>query len=550
MDLFGLKIDNPFAKKPRGLNTIVSPKNQDGAIEIDTRNNGLFGNSIGYWFNLDEIPNTENELILVYRNLGIQLEMDDAIQEICNECIVVDKHKSSVDVILDDVELSDPIKDKIRDEFKTVLRLLDFKNRGYGVFKKWYIDGRILYHKVLDENISESKGIMRLVELDPMEFKLVRELHRVKKDDVEVYNIDEITEYFVYVPKLINEKTTRFGDTTINQTSGLRIERDAIVYTTSGLMSADGDSVISHLHKAIKPFNNLKIMEDSMVIYRASRAPERRVFYIDVGNLPTGKADQHLKDTMNRFKNKVIYNAVDGTIKNRTKFENMMEDYWLPRRDGSSNTEITTLPGAQNLGEIQDVEYFQAKLNRAKNVPLSRLAQEGSLFNIGRTAEITRDEVKFSKFINRLRTDFSMLFHDLLGTQLILKKIMTYEEWDENAPDITYDFLEDNYFQELKSIEILKDRTEVITLLQQSGMIGQYLSHDYVRRNILMQTDEDISEEDKQIELERKENKITLNLDLDGDGIAGDDDDSPPPPSPIRPPNDDEDEKEDKDDEV
>lgn len=544
MELFGLTIENPFQKKPRGLNTFVAPKNQDGAIELASENNGLFGSSIGYWFNLDEVPGTENELIHVYRNLGIQLELDDAIQEICNEAIVLDKENKSVKLDLDEVELSDNIKNKINDEFDYILKLLEFNKMGYGIFRKWYIDGKLLFHKVIDDDVNANKGVLKLIQLDPLEIKLVRELQRKEKDGVEVYNLDEIVEYFVYVPKLIPDKTQLFGDTRTNQTKGLRISREAISYTPSGLLSEDGSTVVSHLHKAIKPFNNLKIMEDSMVIYRASRAPERRVFYIDVGSLSTGKADQHLKDTMNRFKNKIIYNAVDGTIKNRTKFENMMEDYWLPRRDGSSNTEITTLPGAQNLGEIEDVEYFKTKLDRAKNVPLSRLAQDGSLFNIGRPTEITRDEIKFSKFIARLRGNFNELFLDLLKTQLVLKKIITIEEWGDFSHDIIFDYLEDNYFKELKATEIIKDRVELITIMQQSGIIGQYLSHDYIRRNILKQTNDEIKEEDKLIKTERSENKITLNLDLEGNGVEDqpesesesesepDDDESLPPPLP------------------
>lgn len=520
MELFGIEIKRAEAEKKKGQ-TIAPPKSDDGAIEVESTEAGInFASSMGYGFDLDNVPSDEYELTTNYRNLALQLEIDEAIQEICNEAIITDEFKQSVEIVLDEVDTSDAIKNKIRDEFEHILKLLKFKHDGYGIFRKWYIDGKLLYHKVVDGS-SANKGLVDLIQLDPLNVKLVREFKKTRNAMIDLYELDDIEEYFIYSER-------PFGDARkegANRNQGLRIHRDAIAYVPSGLLSADGKMVLSHLYKAIKPYNNLKLMEDSVVIYRVTRAPERRIFYVDVGNLPKGKAEQYLKDTMNRFKNKIVYDVNKGTINNRKKFQSMMEDYWLPRREGGKGTEVSTLPGGQNLGELEDVEYFSAKMYKSLNVPLSRFQQESSAFNIGRTTEITRDEIKFSKFITRMRNKFSMLFDDLLKTQLVLKKVITPEDWENWKEDVSYDFLEDNYFQELKTSEILKDRLETLQLLQGTEIVGKYISHDTVRRNILQQSEDDIKDEDKKMKDEENDPRWSEDF-----GEGEDDDGIPPEP--------------------
>ncbi len=515
IELFGLKIGRAKEEEKKGQ-TFTTPKNEDGAIEIESTEAGInFAGSMGYAFDLDNVPSDEYELTVNYRNLALQLEIDEAIQEIVNEAIITDEFKQSVSIILDDVDTSDGIKDKIRDEFDHILKLLKFKNDGYGIFRKWYIDGKLFYHKVVDKSTAK-RGIVDLIQIDPLNIKLIREYKKHRAEAVDLYDLQDIEEYYIYSEK-------PFGDArkeSTNRNQGLRINKEAIAYVPSGLMSSDGKVVLSQLYKAIKPYNNLKLMEDSVVIYRVTRAPERRIFYVDVGNLPKGKADQYLKDVMNRFKNKIVYDVNKGTINNRKKFQSMMEDYWLPRREGGKGTEVTTLPGGANLGELGDVELFQTKLYKSLNVPLSRFQQDGTAFNIGRSTEITRDEIKFSKFIARMRKKFSQLFDDLLKTQLLLKNIITPDDWEDWKDSISYDFLEDNYFQELKQSEILKDRLETLQLMQQAEIIGKYYSHDTVRREILKQTEEEINEEDKKIKEEESDPRWQ-------DEFGADEDDNP-----------------------
>lgn len=507
MELFGIEIKRKKESEKSGK-TFAPPTQPDGAIEIETQEGGVnFAQQNGYAFDLDAMPTDEFELLLTYRSLALQQEVDEAVQEICNEAIITDDMKASVAVILDDVDLSEGIKQKIRDEFEHIMKLLKFKTEGYGVFRKWYVDGRLYYHKVVDET-SAKKGIIDIIPIDPINIKLIREIKKSKDGQTDVYDLADINEYFLYSRRPFIELKAGDRNTQGNQnTNGLKIPKDAVTHVPSGLLSADAKLVLSYLYKAIKPFNNLKLMEDSVVIYRVTRAPERRIFYVDVGNLPKGKAEQYLKDIMNRFRNKVVYDVNKGTINNRKKYQTMMEDFWLPRREGGRGTEVSTLPGGQNLGELEDVEYFKSKLYRSLNVPLSRFQQEGGAFNIGRTTEITRDEIKFSKFISRLRKKFAGLFDDLLKTQLILKKVITFEEWDEIEQQITYDFLEDNYFQELKELEVNNDRIEALSNMVNSGAIGKYVSNDYVRRNVLRQTEAEIVEEDKKIEEEKKDPK-------------------------------------------
>lgn len=502
MQLFGIEIKRAKDEDKKGQ-TFAPPKHDDGAIEIESTEGGVnFAGAMGYGFDLDNVPNDEYELVTNYRNLALQLEVDEAIQEIVNEAIITDEFKQSVSIILDDVDTSESIKEKIRDEFDYVLKLLKFKTDGYGIFRKWYVDGKLFYHKVVDKSTAK-QGIVDLIPLDPLNVKLVREYKKSRNNMVDLYDLKDIEEYYIYSER-------PFGDSrkeSANRNQGLRIHKDAIAYVPSGLMSADGKMVLSNLYKAIKPYNNLKLMEDSVVIYRVTRAPERRIFYVDVGNLPKGKAEQYLKDTMNRFKNKIVYDVNKGTINNRKKFQSMMEDYWLPRREGGRGTEVTTLPGGQNLSELEDVQYFQQKLYKSLNVPMSRFQQDSTSFNIGRTTEITRDEIKFSKFISRMRKKFSSLFDDLLKTQLILKNVITPDDWEDWKDSISYDFLEDNYFQELKEAEVFKDRLETLQMVQQAEIIGKYYSHDTVRREILKMTEDEIKDEDKKIKEEEKDKR-------------------------------------------
>ena len=530
MQLFGIEIKRAKDEDKSGQ-TFAPPKNEDGAIEIESTEAGVnFAGSMGYGFDLDNVPSDEYELVTNYRNLALQLEVDEAIQEIVNEAIITDEFKQSVAIILDDVETSDAIKDKIRDEFDHVLKLLKFKSDGYGIFRKWYIDGKLFYHKVVDQSTAKN-GIVELIPLDPLNVKLVREFTKKRNAMVDLYDLKEIEEYYIYSER-------PFGDAkkeSANRNQGLRIHKDAIAYVPSGLMSADGKMVLSNMYKAIKPYNNLKLMEDSVVIYRVTRAPERRIFYVDVGNLPKGKAEQYLNDTMNRFKNKIVYDVNKGTINNRKKFQSMMEDYWLPRREGGRGTEVSTLPGGQNLGELEDVQYFLQKLYKSLNVPMSRFQQDSSAFNIGRTTEITRDEIKFSKFINRMRKKFSSLFDDLLKTQLILKKVITPDDWEDWKDQISYDFLEDNYFQELKESEVFKDRLETLQLLQGTEIIGKYYSHDTVRREILKMTEEESKEEDKKIKEDEKDPRWQEDFGEgdDEDGQFGGGEPAEPAPQPV-----------------
>ena len=506
MELFGFKLGKQPSEKKKG-ETFVKPVFDDGAIEVDISQDSTgYAAQIGYSFDLDRVPEDEYELQFAYRNLALQLEVDEAIQEIINEAIITDDLKPTVAIVLDDVdELSESIKDKISDEFDYVLKLLDFKNEGYGIFRKWYIDGKLYYHKVLDKS-KLHLGVTEIIPIDPLNMKFVRE-YKKKRDDknlVEIYDLKDVNEYFVYSKQPLRSDAGKTRTATqTSENSAVKIPKDAITYIPSGLRSSDGKLVLSHLYKAIKPFNNLRLMEDSVVIYRVTRAPERRIFYVDVGNLPKGKAEQYLKDVMNRFKNKIVYDSNTGAINNRKKFASMIEDYWLPRREGGRGTEVSTLPGGDNLGELADVEYFRNKLYKALNVPSSRFESEQTAFNVGRTTEITRDEISFSKFINRLRKAFSLLFTDLLKTQCIIKKILTEEEWRELEPNLSYSFLEDNYFQELKEIEVWNDRVNSLMNLQQTGIIGKYMSHETVRKEILKQSEETIKAEDKLIQGEQ-----------------------------------------------
>ena len=419
--------------------------------------------------------------------------------------IVSDTNDSPVEIELSNLNASDGIKKKIRDEFKYILELLDFDRKSHEIYRNWYIDGRLYYHKVIDMK-NPTEGIQELRYIDAMKMRYVRKqkkskediyrLGNVAKDNPMEYEFPQLEEYFIYNPKTSYPTT---NPATMGGHGGIKMTKDAITYCTSGLVDRNKGSTLSYLHKAIKSLNQLRMIEDSLVIYRLSRAPERRIFYIDVGNLPKVKAEQYLRDVMMRYRNKLVYDANTGEIRDDKKYMSMLEDFWLPRREGGRGTEISTLPGGQNLGEITDIEYFKKKLYRSLNVPSSRMDGEGG-FNLGRSSEILRDEVKFSKFVARLRKRFSYMFNDMLKTQLILKNIITPEDWNSMEEHIQYDFLYDNHFAELKDTELL---TERLTMVQTAEpYVGKYFSQDYLRRNILRQTDQEIIEQDKLIKKE------------------------------------------------
>jgi hypothetical protein len=436
---------------------------------------------------------SEADLIGRYREMSLHPECDAAINDVVNEAIAGDLNDSPVDIDLQNLRVSQTLRNRIREEFENVLVLLDFDRKAYDIFRRWYIDGRLFYHKMIDTK-NPSAGITELRYIDPRKIKKVVEFDKPKDRaqliDPQITSIvPKSVEYYVYSPKGLKGY----------ENNGIKIAPDAITYCHSGQLDMQRNYVLSHLHKAIKALNQLRMIEDSLVIYRLSRAPERRIFYIDVGNLPKQKAEQYLREVMSRYRNKLVYNADTGEIRDDKKFMSMLEDFWLPRREGGRGTEISTLPGGQNLGELEDVKYFQKKLYRSLNVPESRLESESS-FNVGRSAEITRDEVKFQKFVTRLRKKFSDLFSDLLRTQLVLKGVISLDEWDDMKEHIQYSFIADNYFAEMKEKEVM---TERLALLQQMDpYAGKYFSLEYLRRNILRQSDAEFQEIDKQMQEE------------------------------------------------
>jgi hypothetical protein len=447
--------------------------------------------------------------------MALHPEVDSAIEDIVNEAIVSDTNDTPIQIELSNLNASDSLKGKIREEFKYILELLDFDRKSHEIYRNWYVDGRLYYHKVIDFK-NPQEGIQELRYIDAMKMRYIRQQKKSKKDQLTVSNrnqdnsIDyvfpEIEEYFIYYPKGAQNPVGGFGSQTNGSSNnGIKIAKDAITYCTSGLVDRNKNTVLSYLHKAIKALNQLRMIEDSLVIYRLSRAPERRIFYIDVGNLPKVKAEQYLRDVMMRYRNKLVYDSSTGEIRDDKKHMSMLEDFWLPRREGGRGTEITTLPGGQNLGEITDINYFQKKLYHALNVPPSRIDGEGG-FNLGRSSEILRDELKFTKFVGRLRKRFSGMFYDMLKTQLILKNIITPEDWKEMAEHIQFDFLYDNHFSELKEAELMTERLNMAATAE--PYIGKYYSQNYVRNKILRQTDEEIIEQDIQIKKEIEEGII------------------------------------------
>lgn len=482
-ELFGFEI-----KRKQNEPVSFTPKVSDDGAAIVAE-----GGAYGTYVDLDGSIRTEAELVNKYREMALHPEIDEAVENIVNEVITQEPEQEAVEIILDDVDLTDKVKKTFVEEFKGVIKLLEFNQISYEVFRRWYVDGRLYYHVIVDEEATKN-GIVELRYIDPRKIRKIREQKRGKA----VNNIPLVqtgNEYYVYNDKGF-AKMSGASSIPSNTIGGIRIAKDSIIQCTSGLTSLNGDLVQSYLHKAIKPLNQLRSMEDSLVIYRISRAPERRIFYIDVGNLPKMKAEQYLRDIMTKFKNKLVYDSATGEIRDDRKFMTMLEDFWLPRREGGKGTEITTLPGGQNLGQMEDVTYFQKKLYKSLNVPISRLDPDAG-FNLGKSSEISRDEVKFSKFINRLRNKFAQLFTKVLERQLILKGIITVEEWDDIREQIRYKFSQDNYFAELKEAEMLRER--LATLDQARDAVGLYFSHQWVRRQILRQSDEEMEDIDKEI---------------------------------------------------
>ena len=480
-ELFGFKITR---KKDEG-ESFTLPSSDDGTIEV--AGGGFYSQTL----DVDGRDKTENDLIRRYRDIAIQPECDSAIEDIVSEGIASNEYDAPVALRLDRLEYSSKVKKRINEEFDRVLQLLDFNIKGHDIFRRWYVDGRIYYHKVIDKK-EPRKGIKELRYIDPRKIKKVREVIKDRPDPVTGIDKQKQTlEYYLYNEKVVDNSAT--------PQSALKITTDSIAFCPSGLVDQTKGSVLSYLHKAIKPVNQLRMIEDALVIYRISRAPERRIFYIDVGNLPKIKAEQYLKDVMSRYRNKLVYDASTGEIRDDRNHMSMLEDFWLPRREGGRGTEITTLPGGSNLGEIEDIVYFQRKLYRSLNVPMSRMEAEQN-FSIGRSTEITRDELKFSKFVQRLRKKFSALFHDVLRTQLVLTGVIAEEEWDRIKEHIQYDFLQDGHFAELRDTEILRERIDMLG--QVEPYVGNFFSKSWVRKNILHQTQQEIEEIETEIEEE------------------------------------------------
>jgi len=511
--LFGFSIDDSYKKPAPSVVSPVPKNNEDGADYY------LASGFYGQYLDVEGVFKTEYDLIRRYREMALHPEVDSAIEDIIIEAIVADQHDSPVQIDLENLNVGPNIKDLIRSEFQYIKEMLDFDKKAHEIFRNWYVDGRIYYHKVIDLEKPE-EGIKELRYIDALKIKYVREQKKKgganaiqytpgnnpgANNDPMSADFEGLSEYFIYTPHSYQKNQYGSVAVTGQQKDAVKFAKDAVAYCTSGLVDRNKQTVLSYLQKSIKALNQLRMIEDSLVIYRLSRAPERRIFYIDVGNLPKAKAEQYLREVMARYRNKLTYDANTGEIRDDKKYMSMMEDFWLPRREGGRGTEISTLPGGQNLGELTDVEYFQKKLFRSLNVPESRLA-DNSGFSLGRSSEILRDELKFTKFVGRMRKRFSNLFHDILKTQLILKNICTPEEWEGMSDHIQYDFLYDNHFAELKDAELMNDRLGLVA--SADPYIGKYFSIDYIRRKVLRQTDDEINEQNKLMDEERASGMI------------------------------------------
>ena len=505
-ELFGFSFKKKLTDKDRAPSPIA-PSSEDGATSY------IAGGYYGQYLDLDGNFKTEYDMVKKYREMAMHPEVDSAIEDIIHEAIVADKNDSPVHVNLDNLEVSESVKGMIRDEFEYIKNLFAFDSKAHEMFRRWYIDGRLYYHKVINLDAPQ-EGIKEVRYVDPSKIKKIRQITKPKTaDEFMKYDFGKGEEYFIYNPKGLNNTSAN---------SGIKIAKDAITYVTSGIMDTNRNIVLSYLHKGIKVLNQLRMIEDSLVIYRISRAPERRIFYIDVGNLPKVKAEQYLREVMGRYRNKLVYDAATGEVRDDRKYMSMMEDFWLPRREGGRGTEITTLPGGQNLGELTDVQYFQTKLYKALNVPSGRLDSTTS-FNLGRSSEITRDELKFTKFVGKLRKKFSDIFHDTLKTQLILKSVIVPEDWDDMKEHIQYDYLYDNHFTELKNLEMMTEKLNVIAAMD--PYVGKYFSTTYIRSEILGHTEKQMEEMDVDMEDDIKSGRVLDPLDqtgFEGDQLAAD----------------------------
>ena len=499
-ELFGFKFEK--IKDSGSQEKFTEPSSEDGTLEV------VGGGFYGQLLDTDGRERTEMDLVRRYRDIAQQPECDSAIEDIINEGIVANEKDQAVAIELDRLLLPKKIKDRIREEFDSVLELLNFDTKGHDIFRRWYVDGRMYYHKVIDKK-NPKKGIQELRYIDPKKIRKVKEIKKKTKAGSSVELVEGVSEYYLYNDKGLHTGTNE----------GIKIAPDSITYCPSGLIDQNRGHVLSYLHKAIKPVNQLRMIEDALVIYRISRAPERRIFYIDVGNLPKVKAEQYLKDVMNRYRNKLVYDASTGEIRDDRNHMSMLEDFWLPRREGGRGTEITTLPGGSNLGEIDDIQYFKKKLFQSLNVPISRLEAEAG-FSLGRSTEITRDELKFTKFVQRLRKRFTPIFTDILKTQLILKGVITLEDWKRISQHIQYDFLQDGHFAELKRAELLEDRINALGSIE--SYIGTFFSKEWVQKNVLNLNDGEIEDMQKQINREAglDPDEGGVNVPDDSDGIS------------------------------
>jgi hypothetical protein len=495
MQLFGFEIKRKEEAKDN-VRSFAEPINDDGAVSIAS------GGSQSTFVDLDGTAKTEAELVNRYRSMLQQPEVQAAVDDIVNEAITIADDKPPVECVTDDLEMPDSIKKKIREEFDNVLKLLDFSNQGYEIFTRWYVDGRLHYHVMIDET-QPRRGIIELRYVDPRKLRKVREYEKEKVTPGSQFAFRKLkNEYYMYSERGYDASTVTNTLGTIDSIQGLKIAKDSIISCNSGVLNEKNTIVLSHLHKAYKPLNQLRMMEDAVVIYRISRAPERRIFYIDVGNLPKVKAEQYLREMMVNHKNKLVYDASTGEMRDDRKFMTITDDFWLPRREGNRGTEITSLPGGQNLGEMDDVNYFQRKLYKSLNVPISRLEPETG-FSLGRSSEISRDEVKFAKFIRRLRSRFSNIFDKALEKQLILKGVIKPEEWEAIKDKLRYNFQLDNHFEELKQAEIIRDRLSVLADI--NNYAGDYYSKAWIRKNVLHMSEDDIEDIKKEIDQEAKD---------------------------------------------
>ena len=519
LSLFGFQISRQKdIAQQEAEKSFVAPSNEDGALTISA------AAYYGTYVDLDGTAKNEVELISRYREMAMQPEIESAVDDIVNEAIVQTDDGKSIRIIMDSLKQPDRIKKAIEEEFNTILRIMNYQNMAADIFRRFYIDGRLFYHIIIDEK-NPTEGIKELRYIDPRKIRKVREIKK-EKDPVNVVDlVQTVNEYYIYNDKVVSGSSSNYGPV------GVRIAKDSIVNINSGLMDSRRAVVLSYLHKAIKPLNQLRMIEDATVIYRISRAPERRIFYIDVGNLPKQKAEQYLRDIMIKYKNKLVYDAQTGEVRDDRKFLSMMEDFWLPRREGGKGTEITTLPGGQNLGELEDVKYFEKKLYKSLNVPISRLDPNQSGFSLGRVGEITRDEVKFSKFVDKQRQKFAEIFDQSLRVQCVLKGICTSEEFEQFKESIYYDFIKDNNFAELKEAELIRERLSLLSSVD--PYVGRYYSMQWIQKNVLKLTDKEIKDMQIQIEKEMREGKVMnpqqiaaqgqaeLSADAQGDSGAG-----------------------------